>query len=63
MSRTKRPSAAPLEPAPEEIASTEERLPLPWTVGTWAGLANYACRHCPYSTPDEWRIRSHRCEL
>lgn len=30
-----------------------------YTVGTWAGLPNYECRHCPFATLDEAEMLSH----
>ena len=46
--------------APEE--PTAEPEPEHYTVGQWAGLPNYECRHCAYSTLVLAEIEQHQVE-
>lgn len=33
-----------------------------YTIGTWSGLPNYSCAHCPFSTLDEIEMIAHVLE-
>lgn len=33
-----------------------------YTIGSWSGLPNYSCTHCPFSTLDEAEILTHIIE-
>ncbi len=44
---------------PEVVVVLEPMPRLPWTMGTWAGLAQWRCRVCPFDALSEAEMVAH----